>query len=119
MLYFGDFDPSGEDIPRSVKENLSRMGCDIEVERIALNKEQIERYKLPSAPVKRTDSRSVGWVGGVVELDAVEPKTLERICENAIDGYFDNDKYEELQELEEKEKKEYRKALKSFVMEMK
>jgi len=27
MLYFGDYDPSGEDIPRSIKDTLARMGC--------------------------------------------------------------------------------------------
>lgn len=26
LLYFGDYDPSGADIPRSIKENLMRMG---------------------------------------------------------------------------------------------
>jgi hypothetical protein len=35
ILYFGDYDPSGEDIPNSIKANLERMGCSVEVKRIA------------------------------------------------------------------------------------
>ena len=41
ILYFGDYDPSGEDIPRSIEENLSRMGVDVEVKRISLLEEQV------------------------------------------------------------------------------
>jgi len=44
ILYFGDYDPSGEDIPRSLKDNLARMGCEVEVERIALHPEQISLF---------------------------------------------------------------------------
>lgn len=116
MLYFGDYDPSGEDIPRSIKENLSRMGCDIIVERIALNQDQIDEMGLPSVPAKSTDTRSKTWEGeGVVELDAVEPRTLARICKEAIERHFDQDKYQELNDQEEDEKKIYKRKLKQYI----
>lgn len=116
ILYFGDYDPSGEDIPRAVKDNLARMGCDVEVKRIALHPDQIRRYHLPSVPAKASDSRSRTWGGaGVVELDAVEPRTLTQMCKDAIDEVFDDDLYSELEQREEEERDQYRDALKEFV----
>lgn len=116
ILYFGDYDPSGEDIPRSIKENLSRMGYDVEVERIALNPDLIEELDLPSVPPKQGDSRTRNWDGkGVVELDAVEPKLLKKMCEDAIENKFDDDLFDELETKEEKERIEYIKRLKKFV----
>lgn len=116
ILYFGDYDPSGEDIPRSIKENLERMGAIVTVERIALNSEQIKEMGLPGVPPKKTDSRTVNWDGGsVVELDAVEPRVLGQMCKDAITKYFDNDLFEELQGQEAEELEEYKKALKEYV----
>lgn len=116
MLYFGDFDPSGEDIPRAIKENLSKMGCDIEVERVALHQTQITEMNLPSVPAKLTDTRTKNWGGaGVVELDAVEPKTLSRMVESAIYTHFDDKLYSDLKEREEAERIEYQRELKRFV----
>jgi hypothetical protein len=116
ILYFGDYDPSGEDIPRSIRENLGRMGVDVAVERIALNPNQIKEMGLPGVPPKSGDSRSNNWNGGaVVELDAIEPNTLKRMCEDAIKVYFDQDRFTELQERESTEQGKYREALKEYV----
>ena len=116
LLYFGDYDPSGEDIPRSIKKNLNRMGVDVEVVHIALNPEQITEMNLAGVPPKATDSRTRNWDGkGAVELDAVEPNTLSKMGKDAIAKYFDADKYKELQKLEKKEETAYRKALKKYV----
>src|SRR5690606_1638672 len=73
ILYFGDYDPSGEDIPRSIYDNLKNdFGCDVEVRRIALMEKQVVEWNLPPAPAKHTDSRTAAWEGlGQVELDAV------------------------------------------------
>jgi hypothetical protein len=115
LLYFGDHDPSGVDIPNSLQSNLQRMECDVDVELVALNSTQIKQLNLPSAPVKRTDSRSRGWSGGVVELDAVEPKTLEKMCRDAIKKHFNEKKYAELQEREDEERDQYVADLREFV----
>lgn len=50
ILYFGDYDPSGEDIPRSIKDNLTKLGCDVEVRRVSLNESQVVDWGLPPAP---------------------------------------------------------------------
>ena len=117
ILYFGDYDPSGEDIPRALKENLENLGCEsILVKRIALNEDQVLQWKLPPAPTKATDSRSVNWTGiGQVELDAVRPEILMGLLEDAISEIFDNELYEELCETEAEERGRYREALREYV----
>lgn len=130
ILYFGDYDPSGEDIPRSIEDNLSRFGVEVEVRRFALLEDQVIKWGLPLAPTKVYkiakrkdgstgyvgDSRDKNWNGlGQVELDAVEPRKLQSMCEDAIESVFDNCVYAELMEQESDEREEYRQELKSFV----
>jgi hypothetical protein len=116
LLYFGDYDPSGEDIPRSIVENLSKFGVDVDLRRIALMENQVLAWKLPHAPVKQGDSRTANWEGfGQVELDAVKPEKLERLLENAIDDIWDADAYEHLKEIEKSEKKIYVRELRDYV----
>lgn len=113
ILYFGDYDCSGEDIPRSIQENLSRMGTEVEVRRIVLMKHQVIKWKLPPAPTKATDSRGRTWDGlGQVELDAVEPTKIAKLCEDAIDKVFNEDLYRELSDQEETENEQFKKILK-------
>lgn len=119
ILYYGDHDPSGAAIPSSIQENLNRMGCEVEVIRKALMPAQIAKFRLPSVPPKQSDSRTRNWTGGgVVELDAVEPKKLQQMCEQDILEYFDGDKLEELKAEERKERKIFQRRLKSFVRNM-
>lgn len=117
ILYFGDYDPSGEDIPRAIEDNIKRLGCEnIEVRRIALMKHQVLEWNLPPAPAKETDSRTASWGGlGQVELDAVKPEKLQRMCMEAISELFDEELYDELKEQEEVEREEYRARLREFV----
>lgn len=119
LLYYGDYDPSGEDIPRSIKDNLARMGCYVTVKRMALTPEQIEEMHLPGVPPKVTDSRTTNWDGdSVVELDAVDPDRLGRMCEEAIEDEFDEELHEELEKRQEEEKKQYQEELKTFIAEL-
>ena len=118
ILYFGDYDPSGEDIPRALRENLIELGCDegLEVRRICLNEDQVIDWKLPPAPTKVTDSRSRNWDGlGQVELDAVRPEVLTSMLEEAIAEIFDNRLYDELQDREEEEAAQFRAELAEYV----
>ncbi len=113
ILYFGDYDCSGEDIPRSIQENMARMGTEVEVRRIALMEKQVKEWKLPPAPTKRTDTRSANWNGlGQVELDAVEPNKIIQLCDNAIKSVFDFDLYQELKSQEHNERGEFKRILK-------
>lgn len=117
IIYFGDYDPSGEDIPRAIEENIKRLGCEsIEVHRIALMEHQVVEWKLPPAPAKETDSRTANWDGlGQVELDAVKPEKLQQMCMDAISELFDDGLYDELNEQEEEERVIYRSQLREYV----
>lgn len=117
ILYFGDYDCSGEDIPRSIGETLYKMSYnDIEVRRIALMEDQVLKWNLPPAPTKSGDSRAKNWDGlGQVELDAVKPEKIKSLCDNALQDLFDEEKYEELLAQEAEEREVYRKSLKESI----
>lgn len=116
ILYFGDYDATGENIPETIVNNLSRLDCEVELKRILLMEDQVIEWNLPIAPSKSSDSRVAAWDGlGQVELDAVEPRELQRICEEAIREIFDYDLYADLIDQEESEREQYRDDLKFFV----
>jgi len=117
IAYFGDHDPSGEDIPRSIAENLLKdFGVAVDVDVRALTAEQCIDMNLPPAPAKKTDSRTAKFTGlGQVELDAVKPEVLKAMASDAIADYFDASRYKELNREEESERQEYRIQLKEFI----
>ena len=117
ILYFGDYDPSGEDIPRAIEENIKRLGCEsIIIRRIALLHDQVVEWNLPPAPAKETDSRSAKWSGlGQVELDAVKPEMLQQLCLDSISDIFDEDLYSDLIAQQKEERILYQQELRDFV----
>jgi hypothetical protein len=116
ILYFGDYDPSGEDIPRSIEENLLKLGADVPVRRIALMESQVTAWDLPFAPAKETDSRTAKWDGlGQVELDAVKPEKLMELLTDSIREVYDQNLHDILMDIEKQEGVLYRSALKEYV----
>jgi hypothetical protein len=81
VAYFGDFDPSGEDMVRSLRERLGDLGSRPVIIKSALVFEDIERYRLPPDFTKVTDTRRSAFVarwGDVsVELDALPIDVLQ------------------------------------------
>jgi len=81
ILYFGDFDPSGEDMARSLGERMGFFDVYPEIIKCALTKDDIERYKLPPDFAKKTDSRAKKFIaknGDIsVELDALPTDVLK------------------------------------------
>ena len=88
ILYAGDHDPSGMDIPRDITEKMKLFGADVEVVRIALTKEQIKRYNPPPNTAKEKDKRYRRYVEQYGkecwELDALEPQVLAELFEKHI-----------------------------------
>jgi len=80
VLYFGDFDPSGEDMVRSLRDRLAYFACSPEIVKCALTREDIDRYSLPPNFTKPTDTRAAKFVrahGDIsVELDALPADVL-------------------------------------------
>ncbi len=88
VLYFGDFDPSGEDMVRSLRERLQEHGAEPEIVKCALTFEDISRYSLPPDFTKATDTRRAAFVaryGDVaVELDALPGRVLRERIEREV-----------------------------------
>src|SRR5262249_28588791 len=82
LYYFGDHDPSGLDITRAVEQGIRQFApnADITFERVAVNPDQIEGMGLPTRPTKASDSRSKGFEGESVEVDAISPDDLRRLA---------------------------------------
>jgi hypothetical protein len=101
ILYFGDHDPSGMQMTEDLQTRLSKYGegMDIHVKRIALNFEQVQRYKLDPNPVKSADTRSKKYVDNYGtscwELDAIPPNELQEIARKAVTQEIDADIWEE------------------------
>lgn len=101
ILHFGDHDPSGIDMTRDLRDRIELLGqgADVEIERLALNMDQIEEKQPPPNPAKVTDSRFDDYArkygGSSWELDALEPAYLEEIAEENIRRYIDEDAWEE------------------------
>ena len=80
VLYFGDFDPSGEDMVRSLEERLNFFGVYPEIIKCALVLDDIKQYNLPSDFTKVSDTRSAAFVEKygdlAVELDALPADVL-------------------------------------------
>lgn len=100
IVYFGDHDPSGQDIERHVRETLEgTFGVPVSVERAALNREQIDEHELPPQPAKSSDSRYEDFVEEhgdmAVELDALPPETLRGLIRERVGEHYDEGLYEE------------------------
>lgn len=94
ILYFGDFDPSGEDIYRDIEHRLSEdFGVRASFRKVSLTREDISKYNLPPNKTKVTDSRQAKFVekhGDLsVELDALPPDVLRDTIEVSILSMID------------------------------
>lgn len=119
IFYYGDFDPSGEDMVRSLRDRLSELGCEPEIIKRAITQEDIEEHDLPPAPGKPTDSRSAGFeekYGELIqiELDALPVDVLRERIEEDITNQLDMDAYEERTQLEKKERTRLTKLIDSL-----
>ncbi len=99
VLHLGDHDPSGIDATRDLREWLSRYaGEDVPVVRVALNLDQVRKYKPPPNYAKETDARyrdyAVKYGSKCWELDALRPDVLSDLIREAVLGYRDDALYE-------------------------
>jgi hypothetical protein len=93
VVHLGDHDPSGIDMTRDIQDRLRLFGADSTIQRIALNMDQVEKFKLPPNPAKITDSRfenyereygTESW-----ELDALDPSKIEKMIEKEVTALMD------------------------------
>jgi hypothetical protein len=90
-----DFDAGGERAYRTIERELPAghgYGVPIHVERLAVTRQQIVDWSLPTRPPKRSDPQAAQWgETPAVELDAIDPQTLEELVESAITRHIDGD----------------------------
>jgi hypothetical protein len=127
--YLGDFDPSGFDLERSLREKIARYSgrCDLCAlgdvhaggdprpagcfywRRLGVLRDDFERFGLISLPVKKTDTRAAGFVErhgrACAELDALPPTELRRRVQEAIESHIDRARWERLLLVEESERR--------------
>lgn len=112
FMHVGDYDPSGESIFESMTEDI---GAFVEDElgygteyfrpvRVALTLEQVEEYGLPTAPPKRSDTRSASWTGETCQAEAMDPSTLADVVREAIEAELDLELRQEIIEEERRER---------------
>ena len=94
VLHLGDHDPSGIDMTRDNRDRLELFtGVPVQVTRLALNMEQVERLRPPPNPARDTDSRfedyrkkfgDESW-----ELDALNPEFIHDLIRKAVNDFRD------------------------------
>lgn len=108
IIHLGDHDPSGKDMTRDIDDRLRLFMGGLEVNRIALNMDQIEQYNPPPNPAKITDSRAKRYIEEFGdeswELDALEPSVIDGLIDEQIQQIIDIYLWEEVCEAEEKER---------------
>jgi len=124
ILYFGDHDPDGWQIPRSAVERLGQIQTatglylpPIRLERVALNMDQIQAYNPPPFPAKMTSSRYAGYVDEhgtdeAWELDALKPNQLQDLIQDGVRSHFDLARHKAVQETIRRRRDEMRDRMK-------
>jgi hypothetical protein len=97
IIHLGDHDPSGihmtEDILERIRTYATPWGdfpdnIDFRVERIALNRDQVDEYQPPPDPAKLTDPRAPAYIelhgDQSWELDALDPQVLTELIQGAV-----------------------------------
>ena len=104
ILYFGDFDPSGEDMVRSLEKRLAFFEARPQIVKVALTAGDVERYNLPPALTKATDTRRARFIeqhgDRCVELDALPVGVLRERLTQEVESRLDLDAWRKVQEIE-------------------
>jgi hypothetical protein len=111
IYQFGDWDPTGCLIPKSLERRLhefcTKYGCRFlpVVERIALTKEQIEQYRLPTRPTKlKGNPHAKDFKGRSVELDALPSRILRQLVTECIERHITSEQVSILRTTEDSER---------------
>jgi hypothetical protein len=106
ILYLGDHDPSGLAIDDSIEDHFGHHDIDgmVDFRRVAILHHHIVEFKLPTRPVKKTDSRSKGWEGGCVEIDTLSGQQIRDLLNKEVESLVDSEEYQRLKDIEEAER---------------
>ena len=122
VLYFGDHDPTGIRIPRTLEATarafMGIMGVDfpLEFKRVALTLDQARELNLPPFPAKVKAADYAKYVeefgtDDAWELDALDPATLVHMVQNEVNALFDQVLYAKLDNDVQKRRHGMRRAM--------
>jgi hypothetical protein len=118
IVHLGDLDPSGIDMTRDIEDRLLTFGADVEVRRIALNRDQIDLYNPPPNPAKVSDTRYEAYClehgDKSWELDALKPGVIVDLIRDEVEGILDIDMFNDRVEEEEKQVNYLKKVAKNW-----
>lgn len=108
VIYLGDHDPSGLDMPRDLQDRFYTFRTNTRIERIALTLDQVRAFDPPPNPAKESDSRTPDYIASYGddvldenreavswELDALPPDVLAGLITDAVAEHRDNAQWEE------------------------
>lgn len=107
VIHLGDHDASGIDMSRDNQERLVLFGrsTDIELHRIALNMDQVKKYKPPPNPAKMKDPRAAKYIkqfGNISwELDALKPQVIVDMIHRKAEEFIDIDVWQDAADRQE------------------
>jgi len=112
LYYFGDWDPSGVLGAKDVERRLRGFAPDAEIyfKRVAVTREQIRKWHLPTRPTK-TSSHGKGFKGESVEVDAIDAPMLRQLVTDCIEQHIDSDRLDRTRAVEEAERESVKLAL--------
>jgi hypothetical protein len=109
VIYFGDHDPSGEDMLTSLRKRLAVLGSHPTIEKVAILREDIEEYHLPPDFAKKSDTRAKGFIetygDEAIELDALPVAILRQRLTDAVEARMDLDALADVQQEEVEDKR--------------
>jgi len=93
ILSLNDYDPSGSIMLQDILRRARHYAPKVQFfsEQVALTREQVALYRLPTRPTKREgNSHAAGFTDAEsVELDALEPAILQALLRKAIEHHID------------------------------
>jgi hypothetical protein len=113
VLYFGDFDPSGEDMHRSLMERFATLDVYPEMPKVALTHEDAQ--VLPGDVTKAGDTRAAAFVAKygdlAVELDALPVEELRGRIRLEVEALLDMDALAENARIEAEQRRDLRERI--------
>ena len=119
VIYIGDWNPKGLQIPLTIERNLyERHDVKVEFIRVAVTAEQIDEHQLPAkhpGKIKPGDHLAIPWIkkhGALyVEVEAMAPQTLIDIVQEALEARLDMKAWARKQSLQRRNRRKLEQQL--------
>lgn len=106
IIYLGDYDEVGLDIPRVIQRNLLQdHDAEVELIRAGVTREQIDLWSLPTRPPK--GGMRGNAIDKAVELDVLRPDQLRQLVVSHIEGMIDTEMIERMRVIEQAEREAF------------